>query len=71
MATGSHTRKGCTTLATPATASARTCRTSNLFGRLKFQRSKVVYSVPPGLPVQGMFRRRCSDLWPRDQFSVA
>eukprot|EP00955_Chlamydomonas_euryale_P083828 363895-Chlamydomonas_euryale.AAC.4 len=40
-ATGSHTGKVCTTLATPATASARLCHTSSLLGLLKFQRSKV------------------------------
>eukprot|EP00955_Chlamydomonas_euryale_P067952 359979-Chlamydomonas_euryale.AAC.4 len=28
-------------------------------------------SVPPGLPVQGTFRRRCSNLWPKDQFRAA
>eukprot|EP00955_Chlamydomonas_euryale_P087826 364326-Chlamydomonas_euryale.AAC.17 len=28
-------------------------------------------SVPPCLPAQGSFRRRCSNLWPRDQFSAA
>eukprot|EP00955_Chlamydomonas_euryale_P118773 366559-Chlamydomonas_euryale.AAC.4 len=41
-ATGSHTRKGCTTLATSATASARPCHTSNLLGLLKFQQNKVL-----------------------------
>eukprot|EP00955_Chlamydomonas_euryale_P052110 355058-Chlamydomonas_euryale.AAC.5 len=47
----SHTRKGCTTLATPATASARPCHMSILLGLLKFHRSKVFNSVPPGLPL--------------------
>eukprot|EP00955_Chlamydomonas_euryale_P081625 363608-Chlamydomonas_euryale.AAC.3 len=32
LATGSHTRKGCTTIATPATVSARPCHASNLLG---------------------------------------
>eukprot|EP00955_Chlamydomonas_euryale_P040563 351747-Chlamydomonas_euryale.AAC.1 len=42
QATGSHTKKGYTTLATPATASARPCHTSNLLRLLKFQWSKVL-----------------------------
>eukprot|EP00955_Chlamydomonas_euryale_P088343 364369-Chlamydomonas_euryale.AAC.8 len=36
------------------------CHTSDLLGLLKFQRNKVLYSVLPGLPVQGTFRRRSS-----------
>eukprot|EP00955_Chlamydomonas_euryale_P079758 363337-Chlamydomonas_euryale.AAC.2 len=40
-ATGSHTRKGCTTLATPAMVSTRPCHTSSLLGLLKFQSSKL------------------------------
>eukprot|EP00955_Chlamydomonas_euryale_P116343 366411-Chlamydomonas_euryale.AAC.4 len=63
--------KGCTTVATPAMASARPCHTSNLLGLLQFQWSKIFKSVPPGLPVQGTFCRRCSDPWPKDQFNVA
>eukprot|EP00955_Chlamydomonas_euryale_P106633 365718-Chlamydomonas_euryale.AAC.2 len=44
---------------------------SNLLGLLEFQWSKVLNTVLPGLPVQGTFRLRCLDLWPRDRFSVA
>eukprot|EP00955_Chlamydomonas_euryale_P081489 363585-Chlamydomonas_euryale.AAC.10 len=71
-----HTRKGCTTLAIPATASASPCHTSNLLRLPKFQgskvlKSKVFKSVPPGLYVQGMFRRRCLNSWLRDQYSAA
>eukprot|EP00955_Chlamydomonas_euryale_P100238 365270-Chlamydomonas_euryale.AAC.21 len=62
----SHIRKDCTTLSAPATASARPCHTSDLLKLLEFQRSKGVHSFPPGLPVQGTLRRRCSDLLPRD-----
>eukprot|EP00955_Chlamydomonas_euryale_P095888 364966-Chlamydomonas_euryale.AAC.3 len=54
----SHTRTGCTTVAAAATASTRPYHTSNLSRLLRFQRSKILNSVPPGLLVQGMFRHR-------------
>eukprot|EP00955_Chlamydomonas_euryale_P114907 366313-Chlamydomonas_euryale.AAC.9 len=41
----SHTRKGCTTSATPATASAKPCHMSKLFGLLTFQWNNVFKSV--------------------------
>eukprot|EP00955_Chlamydomonas_euryale_P052971 355342-Chlamydomonas_euryale.AAC.3 len=56
-AAGSHTRNGCRTLATPATA-AQDRVESSLLGLLNFHRSKVFNSVPPDLPVKGTFRRR-------------
>eukprot|EP00955_Chlamydomonas_euryale_P060353 357697-Chlamydomonas_euryale.AAC.2 len=56
----SHNRKGHTALATPATASARSFHMYNLLGLLKLLGSKVSNSFLPGLPAQGMLRRRSS-----------
>eukprot|EP00955_Chlamydomonas_euryale_P081905 363643-Chlamydomonas_euryale.AAC.5 len=59
-------------MVTPAPAHGLApCHTSNLLGHFKFQWSNVFNSIPPGLPVQGTSRRRCSDVWLRDQFNAA
>eukprot|EP00955_Chlamydomonas_euryale_P053161 355384-Chlamydomonas_euryale.AAC.4 len=54
----------------PRQAQDRVIRSSNLLGLLTFQWIKLFNSVPPGLPVQGTFRRRCLGLLLRGQFSV-
>eukprot|EP00955_Chlamydomonas_euryale_P058362 357033-Chlamydomonas_euryale.AAC.10 len=61
-----HARKGCSTLLTPAMASARPCRTSCL-GWSESRIARFYISLALDLRVHGMFHRRCSNLWPCDQ----
>eukprot|EP00955_Chlamydomonas_euryale_P026440 278984-Chlamydomonas_euryale.AAC.2 len=63
--------RGCTTLALQARRAQDRVIRPACWGFLNSDGAKVFDSVPPGLPVQGTFRCRCSDLWPRDQFSLA